>query len=132
MPVNGGLLKAEALAIAKELKLNDFTASNGWLDSSSTRHQLRFSTLHGESADVENVCNQWRDQLPRLCAGYALEDIWNVDEIGIFFRSVPNKSFIHDGEVPNGTKAQTLRKDSLYNCVAVPPVKKKNPDHWEK
>ena len=76
MPINSGLLKAETLAIAKEKNLTDFTASNGWLESFSSRHQLRFATLHGESASVDlNVCNQWRSQLPRLYEGYASKDI---------------------------------------------------------
>ena len=89
MPVNSGLLKAEALAIAKEKNLSDFTASNGWLESFSSRHQLRFATLHGESAGVDlSVCNQWKNQLPRLCEGYDLKDIYNVDETGIFFSGV--------------------------------------------
>ena len=45
-----------------------------------------------------------------MCEGYNLKDIWNVDETGIYFCSVPNKSFICDGEVPHVTKAQTLRE----------------------
>ena len=104
-------LKAEALAIAKDLNFPDFSASNGWLDSFSSRHQLRYSTLHGESAGVDtSVCDQWRQQLPRPCEGYALKDIWNCNETGVFFQSVPNKSFIRDGEVPHWTKSQTLKE----------------------
>ena len=62
MPVNGGLLKAEALAMANQLKINNFIASNGWMDTFSARHQLKFSTLHGESAEVDTaVCDQWKE-----------------------------------------------------------------------
>ena len=97
MPVNGGLLKAETLCIAKEKNLIDFSASNGWLDSFSSRHQLCFSTLPGESAGVDtDVCKQWREQLPCLCEGYSIKDIYNIDKTSIFFCSVPNKSFIRD------------------------------------
>ena len=72
MPVNGGLLKAKALAIAKDLNYKSFSASNGWPDSFSTRDQLRYGALHGESAGVDSkVCDQWKDQLPCVCAGYA-------------------------------------------------------------
>ena len=76
MPVNGGLLKAEALAMANQLKINNFVASNGCMDKFAARHQLKFSTLHGESAGVDTaVCDQWKEQLPRLCEGYDLKDI---------------------------------------------------------
>ena len=111
MPINGGLLKAEALSVVQNLNISDFAASNGWLDRFSSRHQLRFSALHGESAGVDpSVYKQWIEQLPCLCEGYDLKDIWNCDETGIFFRSVPNKSFTKNGEVPHETKAQTLKE----------------------
>ena len=59
MPVNGGLLKSEALSITKSLNITDFTASNGWLDKFSARHQLRYSVLHGGSAGVDpSTCDK--------------------------------------------------------------------------
>ena len=90
MPVNSALLKSEALDVTSNHGLNDFSASNGWLDSLSSRHQLKFTNLHGESAGVsDDVCNQWKEQLPHLCKNYAMEDIWNVDETGIFYIQFP-------------------------------------------
>ena len=101
MPINGTLFKLEALEIAQKEKKLQFTASNRWLESFCSRHQINFSNLHGESAGEDpQVCDQWKEQLPRLSAGYKMEDIWNVDETGIFFRSVPTKSFIREGETP--------------------------------
>ena len=65
--------------------------------------------MHGENASVDpSTCDQWMQQLPQICKGYDLKDIWNCDETGIFFQSVPNKSFVKNGKVPHGTKAQTL------------------------
>ena len=64
-----------------------------------------------ESAGVDpSICNQWMQQLSWICEGYNLKDIWNCDETGTFFRSIPSKSFIKNGEVPHGTKAQTLKE----------------------
>ena len=48
--------------------------------------------------------NQWKEKLPELCNGYALCDIYNVDETGIFFRALPSKSLIRHGEQQSGTK----------------------------
>ena len=39
MPVNEGVLKAEALPVTKSLNITGITASNGWLDKFSSRHQ---------------------------------------------------------------------------------------------
>ena len=111
MPITGTLLRSEALDIAAKHGHKDFTASNGWMESFIACHEIKFANLHGESAGVDlQVCSQWRQQLPAVCDGFKLKDIWNVDETGIFFRSVPNKSFIRDGDVSHGTKAQTLKE----------------------
>ena len=135
MLITGALLKSEALDIAAIHGHVDFTASNDWIQSFIAWHQIKFSNLHGESAGMDpQVCSQWMQQLPATCKGYALKDIWNVDEtgiffrsvpnksftkkgeawnvneIGIFFRSVPNKSFIKKGEVSHYTNAQTLKE----------------------
>ena len=122
MPVNGGLLKSEALEIAKNKGYNEFSASNGWLEAFIARHQIKFSNLHGESAGVDpKLCDQWKENLPWLCEGYNLKDIYNCDETGIFFRSIPKKSFRKKGEVNNGTKAQTMKERftvlMTYNAV---------------
>ena len=128
MPVNGGLWKAEALAITKDFNYKDFSASNGWLDSFSTRHQLRYGTLHGESTGVDStVCNKWKEQLPRLCAGYKMEDIYNVDETGIFFGLFQTNHLQNMERYPMEQKNKHLKKkDSLYYCVAMPSVKRRN------
>ena len=89
MALTGALLKSEDLDIAARHGYEDLTASNGWMQSFIARHQIKFSNLHGESAGMNpQVCSQWMQQLPTMCEGYDLKDIWNVDETGIFFRSV--------------------------------------------
>ena len=44
VPVDGKMLKEEALLIAKRLGDQDFKASDGWLD----RHEIKFKSLSGE------------------------------------------------------------------------------------
>ena len=113
IPMTGVMLKHEALIKGEELGLENFVASNGWLESFSSRYQLNMAKLHGESAEVdEQICDQWKSQLPTICKDYKLENIYNVAETGIFFRTVPDKSFIRKGEVPHGTKAQQPKSDA--------------------
>ncbi len=35
---------------------------------------------------------EWKERLPSLLEGYAPEDILNLDETGLFFRQLPDKS----------------------------------------
>ena len=40
----------------------------------------------------------WMERLPEICKGYKLEDIWNMDESGCFFRALPNKCLSEKGK----------------------------------
>lgn len=105
IPVNGPMLQAEAITVAKSLGKTEFCGSNGWLESFADRHQLKMANLHGEGAEVsEEVVEQWMEKIPELCVGYEPKNIFNVDETGMFFRAVPTKSFITKDERAAGTK----------------------------
>lgn len=105
IPVTGAALQRHAHIVALRLDHDDFTASNGWLDSFTNRHQLKLANLHGEGAEVsEEACKQWLDELPNLLAEYDLDDIYNCDETGVSFRSIPTKSLIRADEKASGTK----------------------------
>lgn len=119
IPVSGGLLQRQALIVSLELGNDDFTASNGWLESFATRHQLRMANLHGESADVDPAtCDQWIQNLPSLLADYDLDDIYNCDETGVWFRSVPTKSYIQLDEKAKGVKVLKERITILVTASA--------------
>ena len=100
MPIEGKHLKREGQKIAMKLGYDNFCASNGWLRSLCSRHQLKYANLHGESADVDHeACDKWvTDVLPGLLQGYTADKIFNVDEIGIFYRRLPTKSYIGPNE----------------------------------
>lgn len=55
VPISGPLLQANALDVAKEVGLDKFTASNGWLDKFKTRHKICFKSISGESAAVDDL-----------------------------------------------------------------------------
>ena len=79
------MLQSEANESAMKHSYNTFTASNGWLKSFCIRHQIKFSTLHGEGAQVcHEPIDQWLKELPTITKGYELKDIYNCDETSIF------------------------------------------------
>ena len=66
------MLQSEANEFALKHNYNNFTASSGWLQSFCKRHQIKFSPLHGEGAQVsEDDMEQWLQELPKFIKDYA-------------------------------------------------------------
>ena len=51
--VTGPMLQAKAVEIASSLQIENFSASNGWLEAFRRRNNINFRTLYGESANVD-------------------------------------------------------------------------------
>lgn len=78
---------------------------------------MKFATLSGESADVDTgVIADWKERLVTLCDGFVEEDIFNMDESGFFYRSLPSKSFVTNSDTCNGGKMSKERLTVLFCC----------------
>jgi hypothetical protein len=61
VPIDGVIIKTFASDVALRLGLNDFKASNGWLQKLVKRHDIKYRTYRGESADVSDDCvDNWK------------------------------------------------------------------------
>jgi hypothetical protein len=77
----------------------EFAASNGWLESFRTRHNIMANNLCGESADMDvTVVEDFKATVPGLIEQYDYKDIFNLDETGLFWKAVPTRSL--DKEIP--------------------------------
>lgn len=116
VPINGPILKAKAEEFAKKLEI-DKDISPGWVQRFRGRHKIVFGKLSGERGDVsEEVCVSWlQDVWPTLCGKYPAENIYNADEMGLFFNLTPSVSFKFKGEKCSNGK---LSKDRLTVMVA--------------
>ncbi|XP_029655313.1 tigger transposable element-derived protein 4-like [Octopus sinensis] len=91
---NSILLKAKNIANIYGIK--EFKASNGWLSKFKIRNNLKLRTLHGESGSIAVDQKQEIDAFTSLISAkiqqYNAENIYNADETGIFYKSIPSKS----------------------------------------
>jgi hypothetical protein len=80
------MVQSEALAVAKSLVNEQFKASTGWLDSFKKRHNIVWNGVCGESKDVDaSLVGEYKPELLELISPYEPKDIYDADEIGLFF-----------------------------------------------
>ena len=92
------------------MDLDNFSGSSGWLDSFKKHHQIKFTNHCKESPDVpSSVIENYHDTLPNICQGYHLQDIFNVDESGIFYHQLQTKSLVQHDDLHHGRKAQKYK-----------------------
>ena len=96
--------------------IEEFEASCGWLQKFLFRHQLSSAVLCGEGAEVRpETVDNWKAKLPDLLKGYSPKDIYNCDETGLFFRTLPSRSYVSKTDSAKNGK---LAKDRITVLLA--------------
>ena len=114
LPVSGDLIKEKALKLAELMHIPNFMASNGWLDNLKKRHGITFKTVQGEAGAVDSQSLlEWQQQiLQPLLGQFSADDVFNLDETGLFWRLLPNKTMSFRG---NGAlEERKASKGSLF------------------
>lgn len=94
----------------------DFRCSHGWLANFKQRYGISMHTIHGEAGSVnkENIKIE-RSKLNELTSRYNPEDVYNLDELVLFFKMEPNKTLSSIGVAATGRK-QSKERISIALC----------------
>ena len=107
---DGPTLCKKALEIAEQLEINDFKASNGWLEKWKARHNIRKMVVSGEYGEVSGrTVDSWKERLPDILRGYEAQDILNIDETGCFWKALPTTGLAQKGKSCHGGKMSKVR-----------------------
>jgi len=72
-----------------------------------------------ESGDVlGETVQSWKERLPEILRGYSKEDIWNIDETGVFWIALPETGFGQKGKACRGGKKSKQRITVAFFCYS--------------
>jgi hypothetical protein len=108
-PNNGPILKVQAKKFAKQLRHENLTCNNGWLDRFKNRHNIVYAKVSGEalSVDSKTASERVKSVWVECQQGYSEEDIYSGDETGVFYNMTPDSTF--NSEVKNVLTEKSLR-----------------------
>lgn len=97
--------------------LNDFKASNGWLEKFKKRHSLCFKNISGESKSAnKDKIPEFKEELDRLLLKYKTNDVFNCDETALYYKNFRRKSFVTQNDDCTGFKGNKTRITILLTC----------------
>ena len=110
VPVTQQAIKIKALAIAKREGLEGFNASDGWIQKMMRRNNVATQVKHEDASSVSQATSDgWKEKLKVYLKGYNANDIFNLDEMGLFYSLLPSKTHAIKGNKLNTGKGSKIR-----------------------
>ncbi|UYV82343.1 hypothetical protein LAZ67_21001753, partial [Cordylochernes scorpioides] len=107
--VSGALVKEKAKEISVSLAVENFKCSDGWLWRFQRRNIIASLVVSGEINKVsEETVTDWLNKFEEIKNEYKDEDIFNIDETGVFYNLLPDRSLDFKGTKCHGTLDEGL------------------------
>ncbi|XP_053570666.1 tigger transposable element-derived protein 1-like [Bombina bombina] len=105
VPVNQAIIQSKALSLFNDQKAKkgeaakdaEFVASRGWFDRFKKRSNLHNIKVQGEAAAADTeAAESYPSDFAKIIedGGYSMDQIFNVDETGLFWKKMPARTFI--------------------------------------
>lgn len=130
IPVNGVILKAKALEIHNQIYGSDFHASDGWLSRFKNRYGIRLLKQTGEKLSArQDLVEPFKNHFHNLLSEENLtkDAIFNADETGLYWKLLPDKTFVHAGESRAPGRKLSKERVTVLLCANSSGSKKLKP-----
>eukprot|EP00984_Skeletonema_dohrnii_P031549 scaffold24154_cov78-Skeletonema_dohrnii-CCMP3373.AAC.1 len=101
--------------------MNDCKFSDNWGMKVARMNGWKSRALHGEAGSVDvEACTPKIEEICTLIAEYDLDHVYNMDETGLFFKCLPNRSYVKKEHYKNarGTKLMKAKdRTTVYVCT---------------
>lgn len=124
--VSGTLLREKAEELAEKMGKDNFKATEGWFHRWKKRENISYQKTHGEQGDADREgARTWLErEWPSLIAEFQPSDVFNADETGLYYRALPEHTYVLKNERAMGTKTCKERL-TLMCCASMMGEKKK-------
>lgn len=93
LPVSDEILKAKGKELGEKLGVTNFLYSNGWVQRFKKRFAISSRVISGESAGIDSeTIDEGRRKANDIIAKYDLKDVFNMDETGLYYRMLPDRT----------------------------------------
>lgn len=117
LPVSGPIIQKKAKEIALKYDITDFDCSSGWLWRFQKRHGIVSHEISGEAAKVnETTVADWLSTFEAVRKSYLPKDIFNMDETGLFYNLLPNRTLDFKGKRCHGGAKSKQRLTVVLCC----------------
>ncbi|XP_054726261.1 tigger transposable element-derived protein 1-like [Anastrepha obliqua] len=130
IPVDGIAIKQTALRIYKRIKevepgtssqskQPEFSASTGWMTGFLKRHALHNVKIKGETASADELAaKKFPEKLRKIIedGGYTSDQVWNVDESGLFWKKMPSRTYVAKSQKTAGGLKVAEDRVTLLFC----------------
>lgn len=120
--VTGPLLRQKAQNLAKEMGKNNFVATEGWYHRWKKRENISFATKPHDKADRESARSWINSEWPSLITQYPLSCVYKAYETGLYFRELPEHTYVFKNEKDRGTSKERL---TILCCASMDGEKRK-------
>ena len=106
IPLSGPILKSQAEKFGRQLSDADVECNNIWISRFENRHNISLGKISGEANSINCAdVRYWIEQIwNEIEVDYKEDEIFNIDETGLFYNLMPDKTFRVKGEKCIGGK----------------------------
>ncbi|GES79076.1 CENP-B homolog protein 2-like [Rhizophagus clarus] len=123
--ISDQVLHEKAIAFASLYKVENFKGSNGWIGEFKKRHNLSCYLKQGEAASAPlDKLDEFRKNLQDLIRNYSLEDVFNCDETGLYWKMEPKRTISNK---PVSGKKQSKDRVTILLCSNATGTEKLKP-----
>lgn len=115
--LSGPIIREKAKKIAESLQILDFAFSDGWFARFKKRHNITSQKVCGEANKVsEETADEWIKNFSIILQNYDADDVFNMDESGIFYNLQPDRTLNIKGDKCHGGSKSKQRITAVFCC----------------